>query len=94
MANVQVTQAHAVTPEEARERLGDFGALLAKYRVALQWAGNRAAIKGTGVSGDVTIEPSRVVVSVKLGMLARAAGVDPKRLESSITRRLKAAFED
>ena len=44
------------------------------------------AVSGVAARGSVT-------VSLKLGVLAKAAGADPKRLEASITKRLKAAFE-
>jgi hypothetical protein len=37
--------------------------------------------------------PKSVDIVVKLGMMARAIGVDPVRLEASIKKRLKAAFE-
>lgn len=94
MAEVKVRQPHALAPAAARERLGGFSEMLGKYGVSLKWSGDRAAIKGTGVSGDVVVGPSAVDVTVKLGMLARAAGVDPRRLEASIAKRLRAAFED
>lgn len=94
MAEVKVSQPHALSPADARDRLGGFSEMLGKYGVALKWAGDRATIKGTGVSGDVVVGPSAVDVTVKLGMLARAAGVDPKRLQASIAKRLRAAFEE
>ncbi len=93
MAKVSVTQAHSVSPEEARERLAGFGELLGKYGVTIDWKGDRATIKGTSVSGDVLVSPGDVTVNVKLGLMARAAGVDPEKLEGSIAKRLAAAFE-
>lgn len=92
MANVRVTQPHALTRAEARTKLADFEDLLDRYRVKLAWAGDKAAIKGIGVSGDVVIGDDAVDVAVKLGMMAKAAGVDAKRLEASIRKRLAAAF--
>ena len=44
--------------------------------------------------GVIKISGSEVDVLVKLGMIAKAAGADPVRLENAISKRLKAAFED
>jgi hypothetical protein len=38
------------------------------------------------------VTASNVTVIVKLGMLAKAAGVKPEKLQDSIQRRLKAAL--
>ena len=63
-----------------------------KFRVRLAWEGDNAVIKGIGVSGDVRVMDDHVELVLKLGLAARAAGVDPKRLEKAITRRLAEAF--
>ncbi len=93
MSQVKVSQPHSLSRSEARDKLASFEEMLKKYRVSLKWKGDNAAIKGVGVSGDVAVKDTAVDVTVKLGMLARAAGIDAKRLEGSITRRLKEAYE-
>ena len=93
MAQVKVTQAHQLSVDEARQRMQGFEDMIKKYGVRTEWKGSKAAIKGTGVSGSIEVGRSKVDVVVKLGMLARAAGVDAKRLEGSIRRRLVEAFE-
>jgi putative polyhydroxyalkanoate system protein len=89
MATVLVQQSHALGRDAAKTALASFEEMLGKYHVKLAWSGAKADIKGLGVSGDVIVGDSDVKVRVELGMMARAAGVDAKKLEASITRRLK-----
>ena len=92
MSTVKVTQPHSLSTEEAKGKLGSFEEMLSKYGVKLAWSGDRAEIKGFGVSGDVKVQADSVQVAVKLGMMAKAAGVDPGKLEKSIEKRLLAAL--
>lgn len=94
MSQIHVRQPHSAGRAGARERLQSFESMLAKYKVKLAWKGDKAAIKGLGVSGDVAIDEDAVDVHVSLGMLARAAGIDADRLKGSIARRLQEAFAD
>lgn len=91
---IKVSQPHSFSVDEAKAKLGGFEEMLSKYGVKLAWKGNRAEIKGFGVSGGVDVSPSSVDVAVKLGMMAKAAGVDPDRLAKSIEKRLKSALGD
>jgi putative polyhydroxyalkanoate system protein len=93
MSEVRVSQPHNVSVEEARKKVQGFEEMVAKYGVTPTWSGNQATLKGTGVSGSITIQPRSVDVVVKLGMMAKAFGVDAVRLEASIKKRLQAAFE-
>ncbi|MCB9679984.1 MAG: polyhydroxyalkanoic acid system family protein [Alphaproteobacteria bacterium] len=93
MSSVRVRQPHTLSKSAAKDKLAGFEEMLKKYRVSLAWSGDKAAIKGIGVSGDVAVGDSAVDVEVKLGMLAKAAGIDAGRLQDSIAKRLKAAFE-
>jgi putative polyhydroxyalkanoate system protein len=93
MSEIRVSQPHNVSAEEARKKVQEFEAMVQKYGVSSAWAGNQATLKGTGVSGSIDIKPRSVDVVVKLGMMARAFGVDAAKLEASIRKRLKAAFE-
>tara|TARA_Y100001934_G_C12319117_1_gene759171 strand:+ start:1579 stop:1872 length:294 start_codon:yes stop_codon:yes gene_type:complete len=94
MADVVVRQAHSLSLTEAQERMGGFQEMMGKYGVTAQWQEAQANLKGMGVSGSIVIEATEVVVTVKLGMMAKAVGVDPIRLKASIEKRLKAAFVD
>lgn len=88
MSEIRITEPHQLPSDEARRRVASFEALLDKYRVKAVWKGNDADIKGTGVSGSIHVTDAAVNVVVKLGLLARAAGIDASRLEQSIRRRL------
>jgi putative polyhydroxyalkanoate system protein len=94
VATVVVKQPHSVSTDEAKEKLGSFQEMMGKYGVKAVWSGHKAKLKGIGVSGGIDVGADVVEVTVKLGMMAKAAGVDAKRLEGSIAKRLKAAFED
>jgi putative polyhydroxyalkanoate system protein len=73
--------------------MADFEDMMKKYGVSAKWSGTHADLKGTGVKGVIDVNNSEVRVELQLGMLAKAAGIDPARLENSIRRRLKEAFE-
>ena len=92
MATVKVQQAHNLGRDAAMKRMQSFEEMLTKYRVKLDWSGNRAKVKGIGVSGDVAVLDTEVTVALELGFLAKAAGVDADRLQGSITRRLAEAL--
>ncbi len=93
MAEVRVTESHSLQPAEAIEKIKSFEEMIKKYGVKANWKGNAAKLKGTGVSGSIDVTNRDVTVVVKLGMLARAAGVKPDKLENSIRKRLRAAFD-
>ena len=93
MADVRVQQPHSFDLEEAKQRLSSLEEMMQKYGVTAKWSGGHADLKGTGVKGSIDVSGSDVAVELKLGMLAKAAGIDASRLEKSITRRLKEAFE-
>jgi putative polyhydroxyalkanoate system protein len=92
MADVKVTQPHSLGIDDAKSKVGDFEEMMSKYGVKAQWKGNHAELKGTGVKGSIDVTDSDVTVVVKLGMLAKAAGVDAGRLEKSIQKRLSSAL--
>jgi putative polyhydroxyalkanoate system protein len=92
MSEVRVSQPHDVSADEARSKIQSFESMLQKYGVSAAWSGDRATLKGTGVSGSIEVRPRSVEIVVKLGMMARAFGVDPVKLEASIKKRLHAAF--
>lgn len=93
MATVKVTQPHTLpSAADARARLDAFEELIGKYGARLAWSGDRATFTGMGFSGGVDVTPGAVEVTVSLGLMARAAGVDPDRLRQSIGKRLAAAL--
>jgi len=93
MSRIRLQQPHSYPRDEVRDRLDAFEQAMSKYGVSLKWSGNDAVIQGFGVSGSIQVQDATVDVELKLGMMAKAAGVDPVRLEKSIRKRLVAALE-
>lgn len=93
MAEVRVTESHSLTTDEAKKRVNSFEEMITKYGVKVNWKGNSAKLSGPGVKGSIDVTSSNATVVVKLGMLARAAGVKADKLEGSIRKRLRTAFE-
>jgi len=93
MSTIRLTQKHDLPVEQARALFDRFQDEMGRFGVSLHWTGNRAEVKGIGVSGDAEVRSGEVSLTLKLGMLAKAAGVDPVRLEASLAKRLRAAFE-
>lgn len=92
MSSIHVRQPHQLSAEEARARLAPFEEDLGKRGAKLVWSGHRADVKGPGVSGQVEVQSDAVIVEVKLGMLAKAAGVKADKLQASIEKRLSGAL--
>ena len=94
MAKIVVEQNHSLGPDQAIAKISGFQEMMAKYGVKAKWKGHHAELKGLGVSGAIDVSETEVVVTVKLGMMAKAAGVDPDRLKNSIEKRLVSALGD
>lgn len=92
MSDIRVSEPHGTTATEAASKISSLEEMMAKYGVKATWTGTSAKLKGTGVSGSINVDDTNCNVHVKLGMLARRI-VDSTRLEASIRKRLKAAFE-
>ncbi len=92
MSKVSVRQPHTLGRAAAKAKLASFEEMLAKYKVKLAWNGDSATVQGLGVSGTVDVRDDHVEVGVSLGFLAKAAGVDATKLQSSITKRLLEAL--
>lgn len=94
MSTIKVSQSHSLSKDDAKTRMAVFEEQLSKYGVKLDWSGFKAKIKGTGVSGGAEILDDLVSITIKLGFLAKAAGVDAGKLEASVRKRLTAALTD
>lgn len=93
MPEIRVVESHQLSAAEARQRLGGFEELLAKYRVRLDWEGDRGKLGGVpGVGGTVQVRANEVEVNVSLSRMVTMMGVDPKKLEASIRKRLGEAL--
>lgn len=93
MPEIRVVEPHQLTVAEARERLGGFQELLAKYRVRVDWQGDRGQLAGVpGVGGQVQVRPNEVEVHVTLSRMVTMMGLDPVKLEATIRKRLGEAL--
>lgn len=92
MSAVVVRKPHQLPAAEARRRIGLVEKKLGEFGIRLVWTGDRATIQAPGVSGDATLGADFVEISLKLGLVARLAGVDAARLERAIARRLEQAL--
>ena len=88
MSKISIQEAHSLSQDDAKSKVSVFEDMVSKYGVKVVWSGYNAAIKGMGISGDIAVTPSDVTVNIKLGMMAKAAGVKAEKLEPSIRRRL------
>ena len=92
MSTITVKEGHGLASDEVKSRLGQFEQDIAKYGMKLNWNGDSAKIDGTGASGEIKVAPADVTVIVKLGMMAKMAGIKPDKLEASMRKRLQAAL--
>ncbi len=92
MSTVVVSESHSLSPEEAKARLASFDQEISKYGMKAHWNGLHANLTGTGASGNVDVTDSSVTITVKLGMVAKLAGVKADRLQASLQKRLTAAL--
>lgn len=92
MATVNVKEAHAHSLEEALQRVKSFEGQLTKFMVQVEWNGSSATLKGP-VSGSIEVNGESVSITIKLGMMAKMAGIEAGRLESSIRRRLRETLD-
>jgi putative polyhydroxyalkanoate system protein len=93
MSNVRVREPHTLGTAEALRRIADFEEMLKKYGVKASWKGNHADVSGLGVKGTIDVSEQEARVELTLGFVAKAAGVDGAKLEGSIRKRLRAAFD-
>lgn len=92
MSDIHVVEPHNTTPDDAITKVALFEDMLKKYGVKAKWKGHNAELKGTGVKGGIKVDATNVTVDVKLGMMAKAIGVDADKLSASIRKRLRKAF--
>ena len=91
MSTITVVEAHNKNADDIKAGLTQFEEMFAKYMVKMEWSGHKASLSGP-VSGSIDIRSTELEVKIKLGMMAKMAGIDPVRLEGSIRKRLRTAL--
>lgn len=94
MSEVRVSVPHSLPIPDAIQKVKAFEEMMSRFGVTSEWSGNRATLKGAAASGSIEMTESAANIVVKLGLFAKAAGVDPDRLGGSIRKRLEAAFAE
>ena len=94
MSKISIRESHDLDKDTAKSKVSVFEDMVSKYGVKVVWSGFNAEIKGLGISGDIVVTDTDVTVTLKLGMMAKAAGVKAEKLEPSIRKRLVAALGD
>ena len=92
MSTIRVNESHSHDQDTAKSKVSVFEEMVSKFGVKVIWSGYTAEIKGMGISGGIDVTPSDVTVTLKLGMMAKAAGVKADKLEGSIRKRLLEAL--
>ena len=92
MSTISITEQHNLGQEVAKDKIGVFEEMVQKFGVKVIWSGFRAEIKGMGISGDIDVQADSIALKLKLGMMAKAAGVKADKLEGSIKRRIQEAL--
>ena len=92
MSKIQVKETHTRSVEEVKAGIAEFETMLNQYMVKVDWKGNKAKLSGP-ISGSLEITEQEIIVEIKLGMMAKMAGIDAQRLEGSIRKRLRSALD-
>ena len=92
MAKVQVREAHQKPADDVKAGIAELETMMSKYMVSIDWNGHNATLSGP-VNGEIKITDHDIYVEIKLGMMAKMAGIDAKRLEGSIRKRLRNALD-
>lgn len=93
MSTIKVVESHQKSVDQVKAGLSQFEEMFKKYGVKLAWNGANASLNGP-VSGSIVIDSANIAVEIKLGMLAKMAGIDSGKLENSIRKRLKTALSE
>lgn len=90
MSEIKIQRSHKLGRDEAHRRVSELAPKLkSKYGVELDWSGDEARVKGTGVSGTLLVAADKVAVDLKLGLLMRPmAGKIRTALETQIDKAL------
>ncbi len=87
MSKIRIQRAHGLgTVSEAMAFVAPIEEKLKeKYGVTLSWSGQSASIKGTGLSGEFSVDDTNISVEVKLGFLLKPMA---RKIEEGIANAL------
>jgi putative polyhydroxyalkanoate system protein len=90
MSEIRIERPHALGLTEASRRVRDLEPKLKdRYGIKLDWSGDTANVKGSGVSGTIAVAEGKVDVQLKLGLLLRPmAGKIREAIDQQIEKAL------
>ena len=93
MAKISIRRAHQLTQKQARDVADKVAAELAReFGIAASWNGDTADVKGTGVTGTLTLKPKAIELDIVLGfMLSVFEGKIRDGVEEKLDKLLGAA---
>jgi len=90
MADIRITQAHALTLQQSKDAAQQVAdRMAAEYDMATQWNGNVLVFGRSGIDGMLTLEERQVTVDVTLSGFFQ--GVAPM-IEDKISRHIARTF--
>ena len=93
MADIFLSRRHTLGLDGARAAAdGVARRLAADYGVRSAWAGDVLAVRGRGVTGELRVSDHDVIVSARLGVVARAfRGALTREIEQELDRAIGTA---
>lgn len=90
MADISITQRHALPLEEARKAAQRVADKLAEdFAISSSWNQNTMSFQRAGVSGTLALRPTEAHLEVELGLMMKGFS---SMIEEKLTRKMQSAF--
>ncbi len=90
MADINIVQAHSLTPKKAREAAQKVANTIAEeYAMECAWDGDVLHFERSGVQGSLTLEKKQAQMQIKLGFMFSAFST---KIESKIAENMQRVF--
>ena len=90
MADIFIERQHDFSQQDAMQRIIAIEEKLQnKFGIKLNWSDNRAAIKGSGVSGDITVRKDSITLQLNLNFMLKPL---KGKIEEAINRSVDKAL--
>lgn len=90
MADINIVQAHSLTPVKAREAAQQVADKMAEeFELACAWEGDVLRFERSGVAGSLTLEQHKAQMQITLGFLFSAF---QSKIESKVAENMRKVF--
>ncbi len=87
MAKIDIDHQHGLEQQQARTKLEELAQQLeAKYKLQFTWQGERVQLKGTGVKGELRLDPGRISGRIEVPFILKG------KVERALNERLDKEF--